>query len=249
MRTLLFRTDPVVIDGAGVVAALKDVDGASPLTLYVENMSVAASAFTRWGSKNANLRFDAVTAGDAGNSVTVAYTSAPNQSFSVGVVGDAVTVNLACDSGGRPTQLASAIMDLVNADSPASAVVSAALARGSDGSATVDYRDIVDDEDAQTGSTTFQLAGGLDSNEVGTVSVEHSATGWPDFPGPWDGDSPLDSDVPTSPEALTLASLAAESVVAFEIGFPVRGLRVKVSKGAYDSVVVVSASVKKKGGV
>jgi hypothetical protein len=241
MRSQLFRTDPVLVDGAAVVVALKDVDGAGPFTLYLENVDVAASVRTKWGSKNANLRFVAVAdAGSGGNAVTVAVTIAPDQAYSAAVVGDAVTVNLRCGSDGRPDQTAAKVMDLLNGDGTVAAKVRTVLALGSDGSAVAaDYRDIVDDDAAHTGSTTFALAGGADATTLGAVTVETSSLGHPDFAGPW---------VTVAAAGTALSTVAAQGVASYSfVDVGVRGLRVKASKGAYDTTVSLSAIVKKGG--
>src|SRR2546425_10872634 len=105
MRSQLFRTAPVLINGANVVVGTFDVDGAEPFTLFLENLDLAASLTTtgKFRSKDANLTFTAVTPGTGGNAITVQFTAAPNQAFSIGVVGNAITVNLQCDASGNPT--------------------------------------------------------------------------------------------------------------------------------------------------
>ena len=81
MRTQLFRKS-VLVDGAAVVAVRQDLDGVDPLMLVVENMDVAASGRTKFGSKNANLRFVAVTPGAGGNAWSVVFHAAAGQAIS-----------------------------------------------------------------------------------------------------------------------------------------------------------------------
>lgn len=250
MRTQLFRTNPVLVDAAGVVVALKDVDGSDLVTLFLENSDIAAATRTNWGSKNAQLRHVAVGRGSVGDEIEIVYTSAPSQPFSVVVTGGlpyatTVTVALRCDQDGRPNQLASAVMDLLSADGPTAALVRTTLAPGSDGSATVDYVDIVTDDGAHTGAATFTLVGGFDATDTGAVTVEYSPTGAaprplvtdPDFPGPWVADGTAGS---------ALSTVVANAVKSYTFNLPVRGLRVKVSKGASDTTVVLTAIVSKK---
>jgi hypothetical protein len=243
MRTTLFRTAPVLIDGADVVVFTKDMDGVDPFDLFLENMDVAASLRTRHGSKNANLRFVAASAGAGGNSITVTITAGAGQAYSAAVVGDDVTINLLCDASGKPVQLASEIMDLLNASTVA-AKIRTVLALGSDGSATME---IPDPTAPTVVMAQTSLAGGFTAEDLDAVSVEYSPQGVADrplqngavdFPGPW---ITLDS--------VTFAGLAAGSSAALTVDRPIRGLRMKASKAAYDTVVVATAVAKKKPGV
>lgn len=245
MRTQLFRTDPVLINGAGVVVALKDLDGVDPVTLFIENMDIAASGRTKFGSKNANLRFVAVAAGTSGNSRNVVFHAAAGQTFSIVVGAYDITVNLACDASGKPVQLASAIMDLMNLDGPTAAVIRTVLAKGSDGSATME---VVVGTDV-----TVDLAGGFTAVTTGAVSVEVSprglaepGTGFADFPGPWLVDAAA---------ATALSTVANNTVKSYVLrsgntvgDSPVKGLRIKVSVGGGNTEVVATAIVTKKGG-
>src|SRR5438128_45178 len=142
MRSQLFRTSPVLINGANVVVGTFDVDGAEPFTLFLENLDLPATLSTAglFRSKDANLLFTAVTPGTGGNAITVQFTKAASQAFSIGVVGNAITVNLPCDSAGNPTWgqnlavpalaqgQALQIMTALNANGPASALITTALA-------------------------------------------------------------------------------------------------------------------------
>jgi len=246
MRTQLFRSTALV-DGTAVVAVLKDLDGVDPLTLVVENMDVAASARTKFGSKNANLRFVAVTPGAGGNSWSVIFHAAPGQAFSSVATPYDITVNLLCDSSGKPIQLASEVMDLMNEDADTSAVVRTVLAKGSDGSATLEV--------AVGADVTVDLAGGAASVTIGAVTVEVSPrgvierpTGDPvtDFPGPWIADAAAGTALSTV-GANTAKSFVLRSGNAVGDA-PVKGLRVKATKGSGDSTIVVTGIATKKGG-
>src|SRR5258707_123102 len=129
MRAQLFRTAPVVLPiTTQVVAAAFDVDGSEPFSLFIENQDLAAVLRTALSTgaltgpifrgKNANLVFTAVTRGTGGNAITVAITTAPNQTFSIGVVANAITINLQCDASGFPNSeknYATRVMDAMNA--------------------------------------------------------------------------------------------------------------------------------------
>ncbi len=241
MRSQLFRTNPIAVDQPYDATVIRDLDGAGPFTLFVENVDVTASVRTRFGSKNANVRFVAVTAGSGGNSMTVAITAAAAQAFSVGVSGSDITVNLRCDAGGRPNQFASDVVDLLNADAGVAALVRVSRALGSDGSAAMEIPD-------EAGAPTVvlaqtNLAGGVDASDIAGVAVEVSPTGWPDFAGPW-----FEVDAASAAFGAPYG-LNAGTVGAYEFDMPVKGLRVTLSPGAYASAPVVSAIVRKKGGL
>jgi hypothetical protein len=78
------------------------------------------------GNDNA-VYYEAVTAGTAGNSITISYVNPaiPLQALSVGVVGTAITVNLATDNNGRPVSTADQVISSVNGSGAASALVTA----------------------------------------------------------------------------------------------------------------------------
>lgn len=76
-------------------------------------------------SDNAIL-YTAKEAGTAGNSITVRHVVAGNNTaLSVSVSGSAITVNSATNGGGSATSTADAVVDAVNASTPAAALVSA----------------------------------------------------------------------------------------------------------------------------
>jgi hypothetical protein len=215
------------------------MDGASPFTLFIENMDVAASLRTRFGSKNANVRFVAAAAGSGGNDHTVAITAGPAQAFGVSVAGDDVVIDLRCDAGGRPNQFASDVVDLLNADADFAAVLRASRALGSDGSAAMEIPDEAGDPTVVMAATN--LSGGVDAAEIGGATVEVSPTGAPEFAGPW-------FEVAAASAAFSAPyGLGAGTMGAYTFDIPVKGLRVTLAAGAYASAPVVSAIVVKKG--
>lgn len=252
MRSQLFRTAPILVnDTNGVVAIVKDMDGIGPFTLFVENQDIAASLRTKFGSKNANLRFTALDAGSPGNHISIVITAAPSQAFSAvwsgspyGVTpypydpyGSVLTINLACDAQGIPSQPAYEVMDLLNAGAETAATLRVTLANGSDGSAHMEAPD-------PTGAPTVIMAatflsGGHDSAALGAASVvEVSPTGFPDFAGPWTA---------IAAAGTALSSIGAKAVASYSIvDTPVKGLRVTLKQGATASYAVVSAIAARK---
>lgn len=248
MRTQLFRKT-VLVDGTAVVAALMDVDGVDPLTLVVENMDVAASGRTKFGSKNANLRFVAVLAGTHGNGYTVTFHAAAGQAFSI-VDGApyGFTVNLKCDASGKPIQLASEVMDLLNAEVYFAGAMRTVLSKGSDGSATLEV--------AVGTDVVVNLTGGAAAVTLGAALVEVSPRGLAprplsdsdgDFPGPWITDTAAGS---------ALSSVAAGTAKSYVMrsgntagDAPFKGLRVSLTKGGGgNTTATVTGIVTKKGG-
>lgn len=243
MRSQLFRTDPVLIDGTAVVAALKDVDGIAPFTLFVENMDIAASGRTKFGSKNANLRFVAVAAGTGANAWSVVFHAAASQAFSIVIANNlpyasTITVNLQCDASGKPIQLATAVMDLMNADGPTAAIIRTVLAKGSDGGATMEV--------AVGTDATVALSGGFAAVTSGAVLVEISPTGAPDFAGPWSTVADAGTDLSTvsagtvKRHTLFAGSTASPPAAA---DAPAKGLRVSVTKGGGGNTKVVVTAI------
>jgi hypothetical protein len=255
MRSQLFRTDPIAVtDSNGNVVVLKDLDGITPVTVFVENLDLRASLRTKFGSKNANLRFEAIDRGSPGNHITVAITAAPSQAFSIvwsgspyGVspypydpYGSDLTINLRCDEDGIPNQTAAEVMDLLNADLDTSLTLNVSLANGSDGSA---HMEAPSNPVGPTYPTVIMaktnLAGGLDATALAAASVvEVSPTGWPDFAGPW---------AVHSAAGTALSSIGANSVKSYSfVDTPVKGLRVTLKQGGADTKVVVSAIAQRK---
>ena len=85
---------------------------------------------------NSDLTFFARTTGTGGNLITVSYVDPASNSAALGVavVGSAITVNLATDASGDVTSTAKQVRDAMLASAPASKLVWAQLAQGSDGS-------------------------------------------------------------------------------------------------------------------
>jgi hypothetical protein len=88
--------------------------------------AVAASYTTALAGSNNDLIFTAQTPGTGGNSITIRYVdpSANDQVLSVGVVGNAITVNLATGGGGAITTTANDIIAEIEESVAASALVS-----------------------------------------------------------------------------------------------------------------------------
>lgn len=251
MRTQIFRTDPILIETAnsGDAIVTKDMDGVDPFDLFVENVDIAASLRTKFGSKNANVRFVAVTPGAIGDDISIEISAAPDQTFSVTVdsltnpyspYGGAITINLRCDKGGRPNQFTSDVIDLLNANTEFAALVRAVRAQGSDGSAVMEAPDPDGAPDVIMPLT--YLEGGFDATALGAVTVEVSPNGWPDFQGPWVADS--------SAATAFGSSISPNTVKVWSnVDKPVRGLRVKAAKGSSDTEIVVTAISRKRGGL
>lgn len=243
MRTRIFRQTSLLVGSAQVIA-LKDVDGADPLDLFLENVDNPASLRTPNGDKNAGVLFTAkigvttdpynVGTPEEGNDISVTITTAPKQAFSVTTnagpytpYGAAVVINLRCAADGTPNQLASEVIDLLNANAGFSSILVASRAPGSDGSAHMAAM-----------SLTY-LSGGLSATAIATVSVEYAPTGAESgFPGPW---------VTLAAAGSALSTVAANSVKSYSIvDTPLRGLRVKADKGSQSTTVIVTGIARKK---
>lgn len=75
---------------------------------------------------------------ESGNAVRVRYVVAgASTPLTVAVAGNDITVNVATSSGSVATSTAAQVRDAVNASVPASALVTAALATGNDGTGVV----------------------------------------------------------------------------------------------------------------
>lgn len=94
----------------------------------------AATLTTALAGANNDLTYTAVVTGVGGNSITVIYAVAGNNTpLSVGVVGNVITVNLATGAGGVATSTAAQVLAAVQASVAASALVTVALAATNDG--------------------------------------------------------------------------------------------------------------------
>lgn len=118
---------------------------------------VQATLVTALAGANNDLVFQARTPGTGGNAITITYTVAGNNTpLTIGVVGSAITVNVATGGGGAATSTAALVKAAIEASVAANALVGVALAGSNDGTGVV------------TALATTPLAGG--SSE--TVEVE-----------------------------------------------------------------------------
>lgn len=131
------------------------------------NPIARASLTTALAGANNDLTYTARLLGVAGNSITVAYVVAGNNTpLTVSVTGSAITVNVATDGGGAATSTANAVRNAVLASAPASALVNVELATGNDGSGVV------------TALTATALTGGVSN----TPAISGNAP-LPKYPG------------------------------------------------------------------
>ena len=121
---------------------------------------VAATLTTALTGSDNDLKFTAVTAGPDGNSITITYVDpgAPSAALSVSVVGTAITVNLATNGSSVITSTASLVLAAVAASTPASALVSVAIAPANTGAGVV------------TALASTPLAGGTGTNFFTTLN-------------------------------------------------------------------------------
>lgn len=220
----LFRTAPVLIAATPTEIALKQI-GVAPFTVFLENMDQAASGRTKFGSKNANLRFIAVDAGLSGNPYSVVFHNAAGQAFSIEVDAYVVTVNLACDPSGWNYQLASEVMDLMNADAYVAAIMRVVLAGfprstgGSDGGARLEVNLGTD--------VTVELNDGSAATATGAATVQYGPTA----SGPW---------VTHAAAVTALSTVAPNTVKAYTFTEPVGFLKLGATAGG-NTIVVASA--------
>lgn len=93
---------------------------------------------TAIAGNNNDLTYTAKTKGTIGNSITVAYVVAGNNTaLSVSVSSSAITVNVATDGGGAATSTAAQVAAAIAASVPAAALVTVANATGNDGTGVV----------------------------------------------------------------------------------------------------------------
>lgn len=123
--------------------------------------AVAATLSTNLTGSNNDLKFDAVTPGTAGNSITIAYVdpAGNDAELSVVVVSNAITVNLATGVAGAITSTAEEIADAIAASVPAAALVTAVNKAGNDGTGVV------------TAMAATPLAGGAPAPTVAVVNT------------------------------------------------------------------------------
>lgn len=97
-----------------------------------------ATLTTALSGTNNDLKFTSVNRGTASNSIRIRYVvSGNNTALAVAVANKDITVTVATDGGGAATSTAEDVMDAVNGHAGASALVTAALASGNDGSGVV----------------------------------------------------------------------------------------------------------------
>lgn len=123
----------------GTIGNLCEVIGAGAPAATAQ----AALTVNPTGDDN-SLTFTAVAYGSDGNDISIEYVdpSANDAELSVDVVGSAITVNLATDSGGSITSTAAEVLAAIEASTPAAALVTVAIdasdtGSGDDGSGVV----------------------------------------------------------------------------------------------------------------
>lgn len=122
---------------------------------------------TNLAGNHNDLTFIAVAGGDAGENITIAYVdpSGNDQPLGIVVTDLAIVVNLATDSGGSITSTAQEIMDAVNEDEDASALVTASLKVTNDGTGVV------------IAMSPTNLTSGNQGNVVTVIEVKNPVTG------------------------------------------------------------------------
>lgn len=114
------------------------------------------------GTSNAQVLYTAKKAGTAGNSINVGHVNGGNnQSLSVAVVGTTITVNLATDGSAAVTSTASDVIDAVNSNAQAAALVLATNGAGNGSSVAVA---------AASGALSSGAAGAEEFEEVAEVT-------------------------------------------------------------------------------
>lgn len=87
---------------------------------------------------NANINWKAVTAGTAGNAITVTFVVAGvSTALSIGVVGNAITVNVGTNGTSAPISTADQVIAAVAASAPATALVISSRGNNADGTGVV----------------------------------------------------------------------------------------------------------------
>jgi len=266
MRSRIVRQEQGVATGPATAVFLVDLDGVAPVTLYVENVDQKAALIMReggsdagnntantraashqtHGSKNGNLKFEAVVAGTSGNSNTIEITAAPSQAFSITNISTAFTINLLCDASGKPIQTALQILNAIENASGAGptayrAAINTFLAPGSDGSGSME---VLASDATHVIPAATALAGGTAATATSTATIEVSPTGAEDgFPGPWVADSGAGSALST----VTANSAKQSQLTGGPI--PVKGLRVTILGGSGASWIVLSVIAEHKQSV
>jgi len=126
-------TDAASVITSTAAAVIAAITGSVPASVLVTATAVGAvtgvigGAFPATALSNARtgVVYTAITAGIAGNSITVAYTdpAAPTSPISVSVIGSAITVSLKTDGSSTITSTPTDIVAAVNGDITASLLV------------------------------------------------------------------------------------------------------------------------------
>jgi hypothetical protein len=210
----MFRTAPILVDDTNVEVLLKDLDGATPVTLYLENLDIHGSLTQKWGSKNGNAKFTAVEAGDLAKDINISIELGDDFSIATDDSDPYDVFIVTASDRERDGQLRDR---RCQRDDDANDYVTASLAPGSDGSAIINLM----------GETA--LSGDSDAVTLGTVHVYHAPTTDSDA---WDE---------STAAGTAFSACAANAVKAFLLDAPVRGLRVTATKGGGDTYVVFTA--------
>lgn len=146
--------------------------------LVINLDAVPASYETALAGDDNDLVFTAVNGGDYGDDITITYTNpgANDELLAVTVLAKAISVSLATGPAGAITSTAEDVMDAINDDDDASALVVATLAEDNDGSGVVTAmaeKELGVDGDA--GAEVTYLVGPLESarfvDEDGAINL------------------------------------------------------------------------------
>ena len=112
----------------GIVGTAPDAAGATPATLVTGRAAI-----------DTEIVYTAVSAGAAGNAITVQMDDPEDvsQALAVAVDGNAITITLATDAQGAITSTAADVISAIAGDTDAAALISATNGDGSDGSGVV----------------------------------------------------------------------------------------------------------------
>lgn len=130
---------PVTLYGASGLETSTQVASKTVAFDGEQGPSTAATLSTALAGANNDLDFTAVTAGSAGNDITIRYVdpSAISQALAVSVLASAITVSLATDGAGVITSTAAEIDAAIDALPAAAALVTPANKAANDGSGVV----------------------------------------------------------------------------------------------------------------
>lgn len=229
MRTLLFRTPIITVPITTLTNIFtKDMDGASPFILYVENLDQPAELLVsdQWGSPNSKILYKAVVAGAAGNSKRIQVLQHATDKRFLGVV---VNVNDVTYTIG------SAIL--------AWELVNFSIAQSNPGGIMLELSTPVAGGYATPGlvAALTNLAGGFDSTVTGVTVTEQAQNG-----SPWI--SVLGSDMGVA-GAIDLdawpATIVADTMVARYFHNPMKMFRLNVTGGVAATRIRATAVVMK----